>query len=379
MKFDRRRIPLLIVLGAGLLVCVLQRFDLFRRLEWISYDWRMREAVRREPAPVSEKLGFVYINDETIALLGDGQLGTNLHVGLYWPRHVYGLLVRELKNQGARAIGLDVMFDQSRPFDAKVLFGTNLIESDQFLIRQMRQAENVVLGTADVSPHPGFRDAAAAIGDIATVRDGDGVLRRARAFRDYRLWDPKILTSATINGWHLDQARVRTNRILFPKADGTFDTLQITDTGLFNPADLTGQKKEGGLFLLLPAYEDVRAWHMGLALAAMDLGLDLAAAQIELDKGRILLSGSNGVSRLIPVDREGRMLIEWTIPPNHPRLASRPFHAILANDRVRQDGVTPPAAFTDKLVIVGSMATGSRGALRSFSLATWSLARSARR
>jgi class 3 adenylate cyclase len=366
MKVERRHIPLLIVLSTALLVCVLQylgyhseRFDLFRRLEWISYDWRMREAVRREPARVSDKLGFVYINDETIALLGDGQLGTNLHVGLYWPRHVYGRLVRELKNQGARAIGLDVMFDQSRPFDKQVAFDGKLIESDQFFIRQMRQAGNVVLGTADVAPHPAFRDAAAGIGDIATVRDTDGVLRRARAFRDYRLWHPKILTSATINGWNLDQARVRTNRILLPKRDGTFDVLPITDTGLFNPADLIGQPKEGAVYLLLSAFEDVRVWHMGLTLAAMELGLDLAAAQIDLDKGRIVLSGNSGVSRVIPVDREARMLIDWTISPKHMQLTSRPFHAVLADDSVRQDRGSPPAAFKGKLVVVGSMATGN--------------------
>ncbi|HKQ36555.1 MAG TPA: adenylate/guanylate cyclase domain-containing protein [Verrucomicrobiae bacterium] len=359
MKLERTHIPLLIVLGAALFVCALQRFDLFRRLEWISYDWRMREAVRRQPALVSDKLGFVYINDETIALLSEGQLGTNLHVGLYWPRHVYGRLIREFKNQGARAVGLDVMFDQSRPYDAKVPFEGKLIESDQFLIRQMEQAGNVVLGTADVAPHPGFRDAAAALGDIATVRDSDGVLRRAHAFRDYRLWHPKILSSATINGWRLEQARVRTNRILFPKADGTFDTLPITDTGLFNPADLSGQQKEGGLFFLRAAYEDVRVWHMGVTMAAMDLGLDLAAAQIELDKGRIVLGGSNGVSRIIPVDQQARMLIEWTIPPNYPQLASRPLHAVLADDAKRETGVTPQRVFDGKLVIVGSMATGN--------------------
>src|SRR5688572_12138503 len=121
MKLERRHIPLLIAVSTVLLVGGLhylgervERFDFFRRLEWISYDWRMREAVRREPAPVSDKLGFVYINDETIALLGSGQLGKELDVGLYWPRHVYGRVVRELKNQGARAVGLDVLFDQSR-------------------------------------------------------------------------------------------------------------------------------------------------------------------------------------------------------------------------------------------------------------------------
>lgn len=359
MKVERRHIPFLIVLGAALLVCALQQFDAFRRVEWISYDWRMREAVRRQPAPVSDKLGFVYINDETIALLSDGQLGTNLHVGLYWPRHIYGRLVRELKSQGARAIGLDVMFDQSRPYDAKVPFEGKPIESDQFLIRQIEQAGKVVLGTADVAPHPGFRQTAAALGDIATVRDADGVLRRAHAFRDYRLWHPKILSSATINGWKLDHARVRTNRILFPKADGTYDTLPITDTGLFNPADLSGQDKSGGLFFLRAAYEDVRVWHMGLTMAAMDLGLDLSAAQIELEKGRIVLNGSNGFSRIIPVDREGRLLIEWTVPPNHPQLVSRPFHAVLADDTIRQTNGAPAAVFKGKLVIVGSMATGN--------------------
>ena len=372
MKFERQHIPLLIVLSAAVLMCLLyylgehvERLNLFQRLEWISYDWRMREAARRQPAPVSDKLGFVYINDETIALLGDAQLGPELDVSLYWPRHVYGRLVRELKNQGARAIGLDALFDQSRRSDSKVLFGDRLIESDQFFIRQIRYAENVVLGTADVAPHPGFREYAAALGDIVTVRDADGVLRRARAFRDYRLWHPKILTSAAINGWELDNARVRTNRILFPKHDGSFDTLPVTETGLFNTADLTGEEKAGRVFMLFPAYEDVRVWHLGLTLAAMDLGLDLGAAQIELNKRRIVLNGTNGaVSRVIPIDKEGRMLIEWTIGPKHAQLTSRPFHTILANDRKRQDperhgGDLPPAAFKDKLVIVGSMATGN--------------------
>lgn len=366
MKLDRRHIPLLIAVSSVLLTGALhyfgervERFDIFRRLEWISYDWRMREAVRREPAPVSDKLGFVYINDETIALLGSGQLGKELHVGLYWPRHVYGRAVRELKNQGARAVGLDVMFDQSRPFDPKVQFGDRLVESDQFFIRQMRAASNVVLGTADVAPHPGFRDGAAGIGDIATVRDSDGVLRRARVFRDYRLWHPKILASATINRWDLEKARVTTNRILFPKPDATFDILPVTETGLFNSADLEGQKKEGGFFLLMQAFEEVRAWHMGLVLAAMELGLDLDKAHLALDRGHIVLMASNGVKRVIPVDPQGRLLIEWTVPPNHPQLTSRPFHAVLASDVDRERGTNPPGFFKDKLVVVGSMATGN--------------------
>ena len=58
------------------------------------------------------------------------------------------------------------------------------------------------------------------------------------------------------------------------------------------------------VYVLRAAYEDVRVWHMGITLAAMDLGLDLVAAQIEIEKGRIVLSGTNDASRIIPVDRE---------------------------------------------------------------------------
>src|SRR5688572_8662173 len=282
----------------------IERFDLFRRLEWISYDWRMREAVRRNPAPVSDKLGFVYINDESIALFQQGRLGTELTFGLYWPRHVYGRAVRELKKQGARGVAFDVLFDQSRSDHPQVPFEDRRIESDQFFIRQMRAARNVILGTADVAPYPTFRDAAAGVGDIKTARDSDGVLRRAQAFRDYRVWDPKILVSASINHWNLDQAKVRTNQILFPKADGTFDSLAVTDTGLFNPADLEGQEKEGRFFMLRSAYEEMRAWHLGLVLAAMELGLDLANPKIELNRGCIVLTATNtALQRTIPVDR----------------------------------------------------------------------------
>ena len=70
-------------------------------------------------------------------------------------------------------------------------------------------------------------------------------------------------TSATINGWILEGALVRSNRILFPKRSGSFEILQITETGLFNPADLTGEQKEGRTFFL-PAQIVMGALVLGL-------------------------------------------------------------------------------------------------------------------
>jgi hypothetical protein len=67
-------LPLAICLVVICAVSVLQergrrseRFDFFQRLEWITYDWRVKEAARHDTT-VSEKLGFVDINDATINL-----------------------------------------------------------------------------------------------------------------------------------------------------------------------------------------------------------------------------------------------------------------------------------------------------------------------
>jgi hypothetical protein len=65
-------------------VCLLQAlshllpgFGFFQRLEWMSYDWRVRVANQWSP-PVTDQLGFVYIGDDAIALFSEGKLGNDL-------------------------------------------------------------------------------------------------------------------------------------------------------------------------------------------------------------------------------------------------------------------------------------------------------------
>jgi len=48
-----------------------ERFDLFQRLEWMTYDWRVRMATNH-PAPCAPNLGFVFIDNESIAELLSG-------------------------------------------------------------------------------------------------------------------------------------------------------------------------------------------------------------------------------------------------------------------------------------------------------------------
>ena len=193
------------------LVCLLQllptffpHFGFFQRLEWMSYDWRVRLASHWEP-PITDKLGFVDIGDDAIAIFGEGRLGTNFQFGLYWPRHIYGRVVRELKAQGATAGGLDVLFGEPPPGPSFVQTSNGPVPSDRFFQQQLKQAGQVVLGaTKEVMPTH-FRSSAYAIGDISIDRDSDGVLRRVKAFHDYRIWDREIKSEAHLNDWDLSR------------------------------------------------------------------------------------------------------------------------------------------------------------------------------
>src|SRR5262245_43519880 len=168
----------------------------------MSYDWRVRLAHHWDP-PITDKLGFVDIGDDAIAIFGEGRLGTNFQFGLYWPRHIYGRVVRELTAQGATAVGLDVLFDEPRPDHPPIQTSNGPISSDKFFQQQLKQAGQVVLGaTKGVVPYL-FRSGAYAIGDISIDRDSDGVLRRVKAFHDYRIWHSLIKSEARLNDWDL--------------------------------------------------------------------------------------------------------------------------------------------------------------------------------
>ena len=224
---------------AGLMVFVQsltnrkESFDFFRRLEWMTFDWRVREAIH-SPSAYAPNLGFVFINDETIDRVLHGQFGY-AH-GLYWPRHVYGRIVEELAAQGAEAIAFDVLFPELRPDHPEVTLpdGT-AIASDQYFTNQLQRAGNVILASLpETVPPAAFRRSAAALGDIAAVRDSDGILRRARAYEDYLLWHPAILQAHSA----FDHFLHTTNELIFSGPGGQKTRIPIAPDGTFELATL---------------------------------------------------------------------------------------------------------------------------------------------
>src|SRR5439155_1740446 len=68
-----------------------------------------------------------------------------------------------------------------------------------------------------------------------------------------------------------------------------------------------------------------RVWHMGIVLAARELGLDLNAATVDLPGGKIIFRSKSGTERVVPVDRDGYFLINWELPFTDARVAKEPI------------------------------------------------------
>lgn len=267
------------------------QWEVFRRLEWITYDWRMRLASAR-PATDPTHLGAVFIDEESMAFISQ-----RFGFAWPWPRQLHGRLVKMLKAQGAQAIGFDIFFGERHPDDPKTnvrLGDGTAIGSDAYFAQQLRAAGNVVLAVMDeasrtnwqaLRPADLFRTNAWALGHVINGKDADGVVRRTRAFFD----DP----------------------------------------------------------------QHGRIWHLGLVLAARALGADLTRARVE--PGRVELRCADGQERVIPVDADGCLHINWTLAWNDPRITKGSF-AETAGLKVG-DGYPPD--WHNKLVVVGSLLSGN--------------------
>jgi len=381
----------LIAVAVIALVCSLRlaRFDFFDRLERMTYDWRARVALRHPPT-VATNLGFVAISDESIAALNNNSL--HFRYGLYWPRHIYGRVLRELANQGAQAVAFDVLFAGRRFDHGDVSVSTRqwpdlpaflsrlhpgqptptyedhgesltLLPSDEYFAWQLaRSGRGVIASERGLLPNSIFADNAAALGDIAADPDSDGVLRRARAFYDYRRWHPAFKQVEADQEFAVDLNNVRfePGKIILQRSGLPDIPVPVDASNFFKLSDF-GTNLPPGSPVTAKAFELQRAWHMGIILAARALGVDLAHAEVDLPHGRITLRGTNGVERILPVDRDGYFYVNWEITPRNPSLTVEPFEHLLQQDQLRSAGETNGLVnrWRNKLAIIGSKATGN--------------------
>lgn len=370
--------PVLIAVCVIALACALQLLNvgLFQQLELRTYDARVKLTYQLDhSSPVATNLAFVDINDYSIALVNGGLLGKPY--GLYWPRHVYGMALRELAFEDAKAVGFDVIFAEKRS-DQKVDFvdpgpppKTNSVYSDWIFANDLRDSGIAILSAdSEVMPHPMFATNASAVANITVDRDIDGVVRRDMPFKDYRDWNPILRTFAQLDGIILNDTKFESNQITFFRAtynDGKNGEkiresliLPVDRDGMIDTTNCVNPVPEGYPAKFAP-YSTYRAWSLGLILAARQLKIDLKDATIE--PHRIVLHGKNGFTRVIPLQSDGSFYIEWSLPVNDPRLTFASFDDVLACRVKRDRGESVPKEwdekFQNKLIIIGSTATGN--------------------
>jgi hypothetical protein len=238
--------------------------------------------------------------------------------------------VNELAAQGAKAVALDVIFGELRPDHAPVqMMDGSLPESDDFFATAMHRASNVVLAVSkDLSSPKLFLTNALAVADISTDKDSDGILRKVKVFRIYRDWHWAFrqLEADPDFGINLHQAQVTKRQIVLPRLPSHKDldpiVVPLDEKGNFDLADFGGENLPPGVPRKALPFIDEKFWHMGVTLAALELGLDLASAQVDLPHRRIVLTGAKGVRRVIPGRCGGLFLCRLESASGQPSVAA---------------------------------------------------------
>ena len=355
----------------------------------MTYDWRVRQALRHPPS-VATNLGFVSISDDSITALNNGSL--DFRLGLYWPRHIYGRVLRELAAQDAHTVAFDILFVGQRfdhdpvsvsatrwpdlpeflvrlhPGETPLTYedqGEQLtvVESDDYFAWQLdRSRVGVIAAERGVLPHSFFADHSLKLGDIAADADADGVLRRARAFHDYRRWHPAFKKVEATKEYAIDLNKVELvpGKIILKRSGLADIPVPVDASNYFNLSDF-GTNLSPSLPPRAKAFEVQRVWHMGIVLAARALHIDLERAQVDLPNRQIIFRSTNGMERVLSVDPEGYFYVNWEITPTHPRLTVEPFENLLKQDQLRSAGETNGLIdlWKNKLVVIGSKATGN--------------------
>jgi adenylate cyclase len=320
--------------AAAALATGLARLSFFDRAESSSYD--LRVAYFAPPLRAASPVVIVTIDEQSLRTLEPV-------VGRWpWPRRVHGSAVDYLARSGAKVIAFDILFGEHEGRSESVINGRVITgdESDGAFVDAVGRAGNVVLladatfeGTS--SAGPASADAASPVLPGPAYRPGSGFESRP-----------------TLRPPFLELARV---------AAGLGHNYLRKDPG----SDAARR------FLPFIVHDDAAVPSLGLAAALAFLGAKPDAVRVE---GNVLRIGDRAMPLLDEpvIDASGRPEPSRQVLTRLPRpttggdgvrsmFPTYPFFNVLLSADQSASGQTPaipPSAFKDKLVFIGTTASG---------------------
>ncbi len=119
----------LVGLAAGLAALLILGLQVFRPLEWKSWDARLR--LLAAPAAADKDIAIILIDQASLDVYEKEQ-----SLSWPWPRQMYSALLRFLKTGGARAVAFDLVLSEASYMG---------VEDDADLARAMKESGNVLL------------------------------------------------------------------------------------------------------------------------------------------------------------------------------------------------------------------------------------------
>jgi adenylate cyclase len=219
-----------------------------------------------------------------------------------WPRYIHGKMVRELVAEEAKVIAFDILFLTPYPEWSDEMENGLPIASDEAFARDLRRAGNVLLAASSSTNAAG--------------------------------------------GWNLELPIT----LLATNAAGMGHIVADVDTD--------------GVLRRIRVYYDHptrgRIWHLAVLAAANYLGMDMEKAEVQ--PGRVVLRGPQGLERVIPTDDQGYMYVDWALSKEEAerRQVVMPYAEFLQRFVSRNNG-QPVEDLTvrNAIVFVGSLGTGN--------------------
>lgn len=293
----RLRLPRGLLLGLvyGLLTLGAIRVGWMDGLEDGAMDALFQWRGARWPDP---RVTIIVADDATVAQVGQWPI----------PRHVYARVIRRLTQAGVKTIGLDVLFSVPSPSQ----------KDDQELVAACRESGRVIQAAVFHVPLTYNSALPASLTADKRTPPSRFALTSAGVHCRTATWVSSALPELQDSAPGMGHVNV------YPEPDGTL--------------------------LRTPLIRYRERVFPSLALASAAHFLDVRSNSILAEENRLVLPGSTGTLREIPVNDSGESWVNWI--GGNDTFPTYNFNQLLA-------GEVPPVALKDRVVLIGVTAAGA--------------------